>query len=477
MINFFYKIENAMYKILFPLLIILITSCSKTNLEKINNWLEKEEYEKLLEFSNKNKSKLTEEELYLSSKGISKFQSFLRKKKTEEKYSNKQYFHSLETKTGLKIKIITTDNGNLPTIDDIYEKSITNSKYYKNKSILDRFKYTFSTNEISENSFLLMDILEIDPRLFLQEFKAVWIESMKLGIIISLSDEAKEKFIQILHFLASKDETDLKNHFFISEGTNVNLRSGPGTENANIGKLNEEEVFQVDSDYNTTSIGNKTGKWIQIYVWKTDTVGWIFSPFLKKSNFNSAKAKSFEKEISKLSNFITVDFNDWNPQEIPDGFYGNYSASKKEIVDANIGFPIYPTSLVQGVCKKLKKDTQRITTVFSDQNSSERIILFYLKGVMSSNSKTLLKLEVENHKLYMNSKELDFGIEKNKPITFDLKFINEMESKIHFSILNGNDKEFFQNTKIERDAINSWELCIPQGKKSSSHLLLFSFTI
>ena len=305
-----------MYKFLFLLLIILITNCSKTNLEKINNWLEKEEYEKLLEFSNEKKSNLTEEELYLSSKAISKFQSFLRKKKSEEKYSNKQYFQNLESKTGLKIKIINTDNGNLPTIDDVYEKSITNSKYYKNKSTLDRFKYTVSTNEISENSFLLMDILEIDPRLFLQEFKAVWIESMKLGIISSLSDEAKDKFIQTLHFLASKEETDLKNHFFITEGTNVNLRSGPGTENANIGKLNDEEVFQIDSDYNTTSIGTKTGKWIQIYVWRTDTVGWIFSPFLRNSNFNSANAKAFEKEISKLNNFLTVDFNDWNSEEM-----------------------------------------------------------------------------------------------------------------------------------------------------------------
>ena len=124
-----------MYKFLFLLLIILITNCSKTNLEKINNWLEKEEYEKLLEFSNEKKSNLTEEELYLSSKAISKFQSFLRKKKSEEKYSNKQYFQNLESKTGLKIKIINTDNGNLPTIDDVYEKSITNSKYYKNKQL------------------------------------------------------------------------------------------------------------------------------------------------------------------------------------------------------------------------------------------------------------------------------------------------------------------------------------------------------
>ena len=466
-----------MYKFLFLLLIILITNCSKTNLEKINNWLEKEEYEKLLEFSNEKKSNLTEEELYLSSKAISKFQSFLRKKKSEEKYSNKQYFQNLESKTGLKIKIINTDNGNLPTIDDVYEKSITNSKYYKNKSTLDRFKYTVSTNEISENSFLLMDILEIDPRLFLQEFKAVWIESMKLGIISSLSDEAKDKFIQTLHFLASKEETDLKNHFFITEGTNVNLRSGPGTENANIGKLNDEEVFQIDSDYNTTSIGTKTGKWIQIYVWRTDTVGWIFSPFLRNSNFNSAKAKAFEKEISKLNNFLTVDFNDWNSEEIPDGFYGNYTASKKEIIDASVGFPIYPTSIEQGICKTLKKDTQKITTTFFDQNSSERLILFYLRGVMNSNSKTLLKMEIENHKLYMNSKELNYEIEKNKPVAFDLKLFHEMESKINFSILTTNDKEFFQNTKFERDEIRSWELCIPQGKKSSSRLLLFSFKI
>ncbi len=463
--------------IIYFLFLTILSNCSKTNLEKIDAWIEKEDFEKLLEFSNKNKSSLTDEELYLSSVGVSKFQNFLRKNRFEEKYSTTSYYNAIENKIGLKIKIVNTHNGKLPTIEDIYEKSLPNSSYYKNKCLLDRFKFTALTNEMSENSFLLMDILEIDPRLFLQEFKSIWIDAMKLGIPASLSNEAREKFITILHFLASKEETDFRKYFFFTEGTNINLRSGPGIENSNIGKMNDEEVFQIDSDYNTTSIGNKTGKWIQVYVWKTDKTGWIFSPFLKSLQFDKQKALQFEKEISELNNFITIDFNNWNPDQIPDGFYGNYSNAKKKILDANVGFTIYPSSVEQGICKKLKKEIRKINFSFLSEDSSERIIIFYLKGVTSLKSTTLAKMSIENQKISLDAKELDLELSKNKPNNVELNISTELDSKLEFSIALAKNKDFFETSNIDRKEIESWEICIPQGRKSSSNALLFSFTI
>ena len=90
--------------LLFILLFLFSFNCNKTHLEKINQWLEKEEYEKLLEYSYKNKSQLKDEELYLTSQGISKFQNFIRKNQSEKKFSDPKYFKNLETKTGLKIR-------------------------------------------------------------------------------------------------------------------------------------------------------------------------------------------------------------------------------------------------------------------------------------------------------------------------------------------------------------------------------------
>ena len=112
-----------------------------------------------------------------------------------------------------------------------------------------------------------------------------------------------------------------------------------------IGKLTQEDVFQIDADYNTTTIGKKTGKWILVYVWSSDTVGWIFSAFLKDSKPDYLKAKSFEKTLVDNTNFRVIDFNNWNPEDIPDKFYGNYSITKKEIIDANVGFTVYPMEI------------------------------------------------------------------------------------------------------------------------------------
>ncbi|MBP9889936.1 MAG: SH3 domain-containing protein [Leptospiraceae bacterium] len=462
----------------FFLALVFIFQCSKTNLEKLNQWLGKEEYEKLIEFSNHNINKLTDEELYLSSVAVSKLQNFLRKNKSNEKFSNTKYIQNLEKKTNLKIKYLTTENGKLIQLEDNFYKLIRTSKFYKDKAILDKFIFTANTNEIYENSFLLTDILEIDPRPYLVEFKTIWLESMKLGIPNNLNEEDKSKFIQTLHFLSTKEETDLKSHFFVTDGTNVNLRSGPGTENITIGKLTQEDVFQIDADYNTTTIGKKTGKWILVYVWSSDTVGWIFSAFLKDSKPDYLKAKSFEKTLVDNTNFRVIDFNNWNPEDIPDKFYGNYSITKKEIIDANVGFTVYPMEIEQGICTKLKKDTKKIELSFMGKNSNERLLLFYLKVVTNTKSKTSTKIELLNEKLYLNAKALDEVIENDKFQSLTIKFINSNSNKIQVSLnLTNHPLEISHMIDQETEDVQSWELCIPQGKKSSTKALLFSFNI
>ena len=79
----------------------------------------------------------------------------------------------------------------------------------------------------------------------------------------------------------------------------------------------------------------------------------------------------------------------------------------------------------------------------------------------------------------INSKILDVNIEKNRLLTLEFKIYSEEDSQIRFSILSGinTSREFFQTTNINQKEIDSWELCIPQGKKSSSTVFLFGFNI
>lgn len=386
----------------------------------------------------------------------------------------KNILKTLKKKTGLKIRIVATDNGSLPVIDDMYEKLLPPSSDYKSKVILDRFRFTYKSNEISENIFLLMDIMELDPRAFLLDFKFIWLEALKIKIPSGLSDSYKTRFIQILHYLASKEETELRKNFFVTEGTNVNLRSGPGTENANITKLNKESVFQIDSDFNTITIGNKTGKWIQIYVFSSDTVGWIFSPFLKNIELNKKLAMQYEAEISNKNNFTVIDFNNWNPSEIPGGFYGNYLERKKEIFEANIGFPVYASSSEEGICTKIKNNPQRILIQFLNVDSKERVTLVYLKPSLENGSKKKHKLQLQENKLFLNDRQLEIEFEKKKEQSIDLRFLYEDGIKLSIYSLG---KEYFDMVAPKEQTVKAWELCIPQGKKSSSSALLFSFKI
>ena len=465
-------------KIFLILIMLHVFQCSKTNLQKINQWLEKDEFERILEFANINQSKLSDEELYLSSQAVSKLQNFLRKNRMEKKYSDSKYFTNLGKKIGVKINWIQTESGKQILLEDKYLNLIKESNYYKNKAVLDKYIFCAKTNEIYENSFLLTDILDMDPRLHISEFKIIWIESLKLALPSNLGESGREKFYQILHYLASKEETDLKNIFYQTEGTNVNLRSGPGTENANVGKLNKETVIQIDTDYNTTTIGGKTGKWIQIYVWNTDTVGWIFSPFLKEVKLDYSIGKLYEKTLVEQTNFTKIDFSEWNPDEIPNGFYGNYTKTKKVILDGNIGFTLYPLELERGICTKIKKKSKKFDVSFQNENTNDRIMLFYLKLISNSNSKTISKVEIWKNQIFLNSKPTGVNLEENKTQNITFNFGSTDESQILFSIVsNLSSNEIFQNETISIKDIDGWELCIPQGKSSSSRLHLFSFSI
>ncbi|HMW05643.1 MAG TPA: SH3 domain-containing protein [Leptospiraceae bacterium] len=456
--------------------LFLVYSCSKTNLEKINQYLEKGDYERLLEFANKNKSNFKEEELYLSSVAVYQLQNSLRKNKSDENMVNSNYFQKLEKKIGLKIKTVTTDNSVLPVIDDVYEKLIPKNSDYRIKILLDRFKYTYKTNDPTENTFLLLDILEQDPRQFLQEYKFIWIEAMKLQLPKLLPDESKTKFNHFLHYLASKEDTDIKNHFFVTVGTNVNLRSGPGTENANIGKLNQEEVFQIDSDFNTVNIGNKTGKWVQIYIWKSDLAGWIFSPFLKNISWNQKIADEFERDFIQKNNFSMIDFNNWNPEEIPNGFYGNYIPRNKEIIEANIGFPVYSSKTEEAICKKLKKIPNKLLIHFYNKDTKEELTLFYLKSILDSGEKRKTLVKIIDRKLVLNQRSTEIELEKNTEQFIEIKIDNE-EENTKLSLISMNNREYFDLLARKGEIIKSCEICIPQSKKNSNVAFLFSFKI
>ena len=128
----------------------------------------------------------------------------------EKKYSDSKYFTNLGKKIGVKINWIQTESGKQILLDDKYLNLIKESNYYKNKAVLDKYIFCAKSNEIYENSFLLTDILDMDPRLHISEFKIIWIESLKLALPSNLGESGREKFYQILHYLASKEETDFR---------------------------------------------------------------------------------------------------------------------------------------------------------------------------------------------------------------------------------------------------------------------------
>ena len=71
---------------------------------------------------------------------------------------------------------------------------------------------------------------------------------------------------------------------------------------AEVSKLGYKNVENFG--YGKGKFFGKTGKWIQIYVWNTDTVGWIFSPFLKEVKLDYSIGKLYEKTLVEQTHLI-----------------------------------------------------------------------------------------------------------------------------------------------------------------------------
>lgn len=452
------------------LLLLVVPGCSLSISEKLKELIGKKEYEKCLS-SVKDAEELTDFDLYQASSCVNGLLVQLKKESRSNSSFKISSIKNKERSTGLKI--IFNDKTSPPyiQIEDPYFNKISKGNYFKDKALIEKFLTLSELNDPGENVFLLIEILKIDPGLFPDEFPKVILSSFKANIISSLPDEEREKFINLIHYISTKDTNDFSRRFSIVDGTNVNIRSGPGTENMVVDHLTEESVFQIDSDYNTITLAGKTGKWTEIYIWSKDTRGWIFSGFLKKATADQNRIDAFKRDLTKVAPLKVIEFDNWTGEEIPDGFNGNYYRTERQIKSGKIGYPLYSSKQENFICSPVPKKPSKIIVSFEIVSES-KLTLFKIKGNVHGKNKKLFDAKLDSNHIQINDNR--FLVKEKGTEHFDFEFTDESTIKVTGSL--GNKGSEVKLPKYWSEA-SELEFCIQSSPGNSPGGILYFFKI
>lgn len=249
--------------------------------DKLNQYLLEKRYMDILEIANDN---LSQKQNLLATYSIALTHLEIQENKrlNGDIAKLKSFIDDLKD-VGLQANIVKEFQTNYVKIDDKYFKKLKNNTYYQTKAILEKFQYSIHYNTLEENINSFIVILGRDPRPFVKEFSYLVIEFLKRHSVSHFSENDRKQFLNLLYLLANRNESDIKNRFFISTGEVINVRTGPGLKNSIIDKIGKDEVLLrlvVDDEQHT--ISNHVGNWVLVYIFSKDIKAWIFSYFVKR---------------------------------------------------------------------------------------------------------------------------------------------------------------------------------------------------
>ncbi|MBE7412317.1 MAG: SH3 domain-containing protein [Leptospiraceae bacterium] len=442
----------------------------RSRVDKFHSYFQKEKYEKILKIAYKEKN-LSDEELSFASMSISRL---------EKKINNIGNKNKKEIQKMCFCSVAETSEGSQKywSLEDPYFSEMKKNEYFYNRSLIEK---VISRSKMKGTERIFQELLYMDPRPFTKEFVSAIFDYLKYNSISVFSIEKKEKLINLLHYFASMEETDFKNRILVSKGENINLRSGPGTENPNIGKLKSNEfLFVIDSDLRSSVILGKTGVWLEVIDFSSDLKGWVFSAFTEKLSVDNLRKEKVVSHFPKILEGSIWDFNEWKEDSIPENFTGNYIKTKSINIDGNVGFVVWEGADIfkRKICKKTNLSANSIDFRFKYISGKGRVLLFLLNAISGEDSYLAYKIEVDPQGIIVNENRVILEKEKN---------IHELGLKIFsykgdFFLTKLEGEDILLNLKshkldnLSNDKNLIWEICITQStKQNTSSAAIFGF--
>lgn len=437
--------------------------------DKAYDLYKSESYRKVLGLYKEKEIPANELELTLLSESISQLE-----KKLNEKETTKELLTFFQKRSGTKLVEWETTRGTYYHVEDPYLPNLKKHGDGYKRALITKIITITKPIPKSEVKNLLLNLILEDPRGMEEKF------SRALSNLLSYSFESigeieSDFLVQTLHFLSNHPNTNLFHQTAILHGKNVNLRSGPGRENAEVGKISEpERAFCLEEDPTAETIVGNLGHWKRCYFPNLQKSAWIFSGFLTEVPPDPNLIAEFEKRFKSVENEIRIDFEGWNGNQIPSTFFGNYIARDSIRISGETGFPIYgiskDTKALERICKKLSGDKNYFEFSFQPTDAKNPIPFLELHLNYDNKEHLAYSLSLDKESIWVNKNRYVLDGEKRRE-NLSLHIESREGDKWNASLWRRNTGLFqsIRSLPLDESALNSrrysWEICLPLAKE------------
>lgn len=286
-----------------------------------------------------------------------------------------------------------------------------------------------------------------------------------------------------LNYLVSFENNPFTDGLFHVEGSQINLRLGPGKENPDLGKANSGDLaYCFEKDYREEVIAGKSSHWKKCFFPHLTKSLWIFGGFLNQLPIDDTKITQLGKRFKEIDNEVKIDFAGWSGEKPPMTFHGKYLPLKPKVFASEPGFPLNQskTDKYERICKKLSGEKNYFEFSYLPHDSVGLVPLFEIELVYAGKSHLAYTVSTSRDMVFINNKAYALNHADLKRENFSLHIEGREKSKLLGSLWRRNTGllQSLGSLPLDETVLESgkysWEVCLPIAlQPRNSEALLF----
>ncbi len=445
--------------------------------DRAYGYFQNSEFEKILALYPPSKKIESELSISLLSQSI----SALERKANETKTKESTLKFLKEEHPELIVKEWETSLGIYYHIEDPYILKLKKHGIHYKKSLIAKIQNIQKPIPKDKVSHYLLQLVLEDPRGLEAGYSQALANIVRYPME-TIGELESAFLLETLHYLSSSSLSLFYENLFTVSGTNVNLRSGPGKENKEVGKVSiPETTFCFEKDGQSETVSGKTGYFVQCFYPHLSKSAWIFSGFLENLPADQKYISDLENRFKTTDSEERFDFVSWLGEKMPPGFYGTYIPRERILESGAVGFPLYgnQTKEFRKICKKLSGEKKYFEFSYMTDITKEAVPLLELNLSYKDNNQPVYLIELDHESIWINRNRyiLDQGNQKQNLSLY----IESRDGDKLVGSLKERNIGLLQNLKsypIAMDAYQSgkshWEICLPLAKNPTrDKVLLF----
>ncbi|MBW0433884.1 SH3 domain-containing protein [Leptospira yasudae] len=416
------------------------------------------------------------EDYSYASLSLAEFNSQLLTVPSEKKEKTAQKFAE---KSGLKFSKREVSGRTIYTFEDRFFSFLPDGSFLKTRALCKKLTLgaEYETGEVL--SRYLTKLVSSNPLPLYNEYNLALLKSLSAGSAKELDENGRSKLARLLEYFSGREDSPFSGGKAEIEGKNLNVRTGPGTENPIAFQFKGgETVFILDRDSRTETIAGKRGSWNQVLDLRNGSVGWIFSGFLKNVASDLTISQSMEESFRALDRAPVWDFEAWKETAAPIGFQGEYHPTEKIALDGDTGIVLHSSqNKYDSICRAVEEPFRDLEFYVSFLGGDEPLPVFTLYAGSPGELQKAFEIEMDKESISIN---------RNRYITGD----NFSKKRFRLNIQSGGagfqgglivaEKKVLSGIDsletIDASSGIRWRLCLPMARENGdSSLSVFQF--